>query len=40
LRSTDSIDVLDAMASSVKIDVVNNLVVRILPRLDEGLNEE
>jgi len=35
-----SIDVLDALASSIRIDVVNNTVCRIVPNLDENINEE
>lgn len=40
LINFDSIDILDAVASSVRIDVVNNKIIRILPRLDENTNEE
>lgn len=32
ITSIDSIDILDSVASSIRIDVVNNKVVRILPR--------
>jgi len=35
-----SIDLLDAVASSIRIDVVNNSIVRIVPLLDEAVNEE
>jgi len=31
---------MDSLASSIRVDVVNNKVVRILPRLDENINEE
>jgi len=31
---------MDAIAASIRVDVVNNKVVRILPRLDESVNEE
>jgi len=40
LNYIDSIDVLDAVASSIRVDIVNNKVVRILPKLDEEVNEE
>lgn len=36
----NSIDVLDSLASSIRINFSNNAILRILPRLDEGLNEE
>jgi NADH dehydrogenase/NADH:ubiquinone oxidoreductase subunit G len=38
--SVDGIDVMDSLASSIRLDTVNNLIVRILPRLDENVNEE
>jgi len=31
---------LDALGSSIRIDVSNNQVMRILPVLDEAINEE
>jgi len=40
LIRVNSIDVMDAIAASIRVDVVNNKVVRILPRLDENVNEE
>lgn len=40
LQSIESIDVLDALASSIRVDVANNKVLRILPALSEALNEE
>jgi NADH-quinone oxidoreductase chain G len=40
LISFESIDVLDALGSSIKIDVINNQVARILPSLEESINEE
>jgi NADH-quinone oxidoreductase chain G len=40
LKSIESVDVLDAMASSIRIDVANNAVMRILPVLMETLNED
>jgi NADH dehydrogenase/NADH:ubiquinone oxidoreductase subunit G len=40
LSSMESIDVLDALASSIRIDFINNKVLRILPLLNENINEE
>lgn len=40
LNNINSIDILDSLASSVRIDVVNNKVMRILPNLDEDVNED
>jgi NADH dehydrogenase/NADH:ubiquinone oxidoreductase subunit G len=40
LQGVRSIDVLDSLASSVRIDVLNNKVLRVLPILNENINEE
>ncbi len=40
LRKTESIDVLDAVGSNIRIDVRGNEVMRVLPRLHEDVNEE
>lgn len=40
LKKTDSIDVHDAVGSSIRIDSRGREVMRILPRLHEGVNEE
>ena len=40
INPVDSIDVMDSIASSIRLDVVKNKIVRILPRLDECVNEE
>ena len=40
LSKTDSIDVMDALGSAIRIDSHNMTVVRILPRLNEEINEE
>ena len=40
LKHTNSIDTLDAIGSSVRIDSKDNKVMRILPRINEDLNEE
>nr|XP_033331196.1 NADH-ubiquinone oxidoreductase 75 kDa subunit, mitochondrial [Megalopta genalis] len=39
-RSTDSIDVLDAVGSNIVVTHRTNEVLRILPRLNEEINEE
>src|SRR5918912_3090948 len=40
LRKTESVDVLDAVGSNIRIDARGREVMRILPRLHEGINEE
>jgi NADH-quinone oxidoreductase subunit G len=40
LTKTESIDVLDAVGSSIRVDTRGNEVMRILPRLNEAVNEE
>lgn len=40
LQKTESVDVLDAVGSSIRIDTRGNEVLRILPRLNEAVNEE
>src|SRR5215469_13838457 len=40
LRKTESIDVLDALGSNIRIDARGPAVLRILPRLHEEVNEE
>lgn len=40
LVKTESIDVLDAVGSNIRIDSKGKEVMRILPRLNEALNEE
>src|SRR6202012_3334793 len=37
---TESIDVMDALASSIRIDARGREVVRILPRINDAINEE
>jgi len=34
------VDVLDSLASSVRMDVANNKVMRVVPLLNEDINEE
>lgn len=40
LKKTESIDVLDAVGSNIRIDSRGNEVMRILPRVNEDINEE
>ena len=40
LKKTETIDVLDAMGSNIRVDVRGNEVMRVLPRLNEDVNEE
>ena len=40
LKKTDSIDVLDALGSNIRIDARGREVLRVLPRLHEDINEE
>ncbi len=40
LRKTESIDVMDALGSAIRIDTKGREVMRILPRNHDGVNEE
>jgi NADH dehydrogenase/NADH:ubiquinone oxidoreductase subunit G len=40
LISIRTIDILDSIASSIRIDILNNKIMRILPSLDGSINEE
>ncbi len=40
LKHVESIDVMDAVGSNIRIDVRGNAVLRVLPRLNEAVNEE
>ncbi|MGB1089088.1 MAG: NADH-quinone oxidoreductase subunit NuoG, partial [Alphaproteobacteria bacterium] len=40
LRKTESVDVMDAMGAAIRIDVRGREVMRVLPRLNEEINEE
>jgi NADH-quinone oxidoreductase subunit G len=40
LESTESIDVMDAVGSNIRIDTRGAVVMRVLPRLNEAVNEE
>jgi NADH-quinone oxidoreductase subunit G len=40
LRKTESVDVLDAVGSNIRIDARGGSILRVLPRLNEDVNEE
>jgi NADH-quinone oxidoreductase subunit G len=40
LRKTESVDVLDAVGSNIRVDARDAAVLRVLPRLHEDVNEE
>jgi NADH-quinone oxidoreductase subunit G len=40
LRKTESVDVMDAVGSNIRIDARGGEVLRVLPRLNEDVNEE
>src|SRR5205814_6047387 len=40
LRKTESVDVLDAVGSNIRIDSRGSQILRVLPRLNEAVNEE
>ncbi|MEQ9199371.1 MAG: NADH-quinone oxidoreductase subunit NuoG [Rhodospirillales bacterium] len=40
LRKTESIDVMDAVGSNIRVDTRGNEVLRVLPRINEEINEE
>lgn len=40
LKKTDSVDVLDAVGSAIRVDTRGAEVLRILPRINEDVNEE
>lgn len=40
LKKTETIDVLDAVGSNIRVDSRGNEVLRVLPRLNEDVNEE
>ncbi|MDX1949473.1 MAG: NADH-quinone oxidoreductase subunit NuoG [Rickettsiales bacterium] len=40
LKKTETIDVLDAVGSNIRVDTRGNEVLRVLPRLNEEINEE
>jgi NADH-quinone oxidoreductase subunit G len=40
LRKTESVDVLDAVGSNIRVDARGAQILRVLPRLNEAVNEE
>jgi len=40
LKKTESVDVMDALGSAIRIDVRGSAVLRVLPRINEDVNEE
>ena len=40
LKKTESVDVMDALGSAIRIDARGAAVLRVLPRTNEGVNEE
>jgi len=40
LRKTESIDVMDALGSAIRVDARGSAVLRVLPRVNEEINEE
>jgi NADH-quinone oxidoreductase subunit G len=40
LTKTDSIDVMDALGSNIRVDARGDAVLRVLPRVNDGINEE
>ncbi len=40
LNKTESIDVMDAVGSAIRVDTRGREVMRIMPRINEGVNEE
>src|SRR3979409_1473396 len=40
LKKTESVDVMDAMGCNIRIDSRGREVMRVLPRINEGVNEE
>jgi NADH-quinone oxidoreductase subunit G len=40
LRKTESVDVLDAVGSNIRVDARGGSILRVLPRLNEAINEE
>ncbi|WP_425996073.1 NADH-quinone oxidoreductase subunit NuoG [Caulobacter sp. DWR1-3-2b1] len=40
LTKTESVDVMDALGSAIRVDARGNAVLRVLPRVNEDVNEE
>src|SRR6201999_1866080 len=40
LKKTESVDVMDALGSAIRVDARGAAVLRVLPRVNEDINEE
>ncbi|MGE5503772.1 MAG: NADH-quinone oxidoreductase subunit NuoG [Actinomycetota bacterium] len=40
LKKTESVDTMDAVGSSIRVDTRGNEVIRVLPRINDDINEE
>ena len=40
VKKTDSIDVFDALGSNIRVDSKGDKVLRVLPRINEDINQE
>ena len=40
LKKTESVDVMDALGSAIRVDARGREVLRVLPRINEDVNEE
>jgi NADH-quinone oxidoreductase subunit G len=40
LKKTESVDVMDALGSAIRVDARGSAVLRVLPRVNEAINEE
>jgi NADH-quinone oxidoreductase subunit G len=40
MRKTESVDVFDGLGSAIRVDVRGNVVMRVLPRMNDDVNEE
>jgi len=40
LSSFEGVDIMDSLASSISLGIANNKIMRIVPILDEAVNEE
>ncbi|CAA7625822.1 NADH-quinone oxidoreductase subunit NuoG [Magnetospirillum sp. UT-4] len=40
LKKTESVDVMDALGSAIRVDARGNEVIRVLPRVNDDINEE
>ena len=40
LKKTESVDVMDALGSAIRVDARGNAVLRVLPRVNDDVNEE